>query len=184
MKVAIYGKKITSDSRGHLEKLYDKLDGAGVGICVNDKFNHFLRDHCDLNLGFNTYDSHESFKKQNPDLLLTIGGDGTLLDSTTYVRDTGVPILGINTGRLGFLANVAKSEVEEAAEAILNKNYVYDKRTLLSAESKSLNFKPNFALNEVTVSRKDTTAMITVHVKINGEYLNSYWADGLILATP
>ena len=186
MKVAIYGKEITQDSRKQLELLYNKLDNAGISICVNDKFNKFLTTHCDMNLGFNTYNSHETFKELNADILLTIGGDGTLLDSTTFVRDTGVPILGINTGRLGFLANVSKDEVEDAADAILNGEYTFDERQLISVKStlSDVNFDPNFALNEVAISRKDTTTMLTVHAWIDDEYLNSYWADGLVISTP
>lgn len=186
MKVAIYGKEITQDSRNQLELLYNKLVNAGVSICVNNKFNEFLTSHCDMNLGFNTYDSHIAFKECNPDILLTIGGDGTFLDSTTFVRDTGVPILGINTGRLGFLANVSKDEVEDAADAILNGQYIFDERHLINVKStlSDIDFDPDFALNEVAISRKDTTTMLTVHAWIDNEYLNSYWADGLMLSTP
>ncbi len=186
MKVAIYGKEITQDSRKQLELLYNKLVNAGVSICVNKKFNEFLETHCDMNLGFNTYASHISFKECKPDILLTIGGDGTFLDSTTFVRDTGVPILGINTGRLGFLANVSKDEVEDAADAILNGQYTFDERQLINVKStlSDIDFDPDFALNEVAISRKDTTTMLTVHAWIDGEYLNSYWADGLMLSTP
>ena len=176
MKVAIYGKEITQDSRKQLELLYNKLVNAGVSICVNKKFNEFLTVHCDMNLGFITYDSHITFKQINPDILLTIGGDGTLLDSTTFVRDTGVPILGINTGRLGFLANVSKDEVEDAADAILNGEYSFDERHLISVKStlSDIDFDPDFALNEVAISRKDTTTMLTVHAWIDNEYLNSF----------
>lgn len=186
MKVAIYGKEITQDSKKQLELLYSKLTNAGVSICVNEKFNQFLEEHCNMQLGFNTYDSHATFKAFGADIMLTIGGDGTFLDSTTFVRDTGVPILGVNTGRLGFLANVSKDEVEDAADAILNGEYSFDERHLISVSSPStVNvFDPDFALNEVAISRKDTTTMLTVHAWIDGEYLNSYWADGLMLATP
>lgn len=185
MKVAIFGKHITQDSRNYLESLYEKLDHAGIKLCINTEFDDFMQNQCDMNLGFETYKDHKAFAACKPDLLLTVGGDGTLLDSTTYVRDSGVPILGINTGRLGFLANVAKDEVVQAADAIINEKYTIDYRSLISVNTNTeTQPHPNFALNEVTVSRKDTTTMITIHVWIDGEYLNSYWADGLMLATP
>ncbi len=185
MKVAIFGKRITQESRNYLENLYEKLDRANIELCINQEFDDFMQKECNLDLKFKTYKNHIDFAACKPDLLLTVGGDGTLLDSTTYVRDTGVPILGINTGRLGFLANVAKDEVVQAADAIINKKYSFDYRSLISVKTQLENQpNPNFALNEVTVGRKQTAAMITIHVWIDGEYLNSYWADGLMLATP
>jgi len=185
MKVAIFGKKVTEESKNYLDNLYERLDQAGIQMCISHEFDSFLQDQCNLDLGLETYKNHIEFAACKPDLLLTVGGDGTLLDSTTYVRDTGVPILGINTGRLGFLANVAKDEVVQAADAIINKKYTFDYRSLISVNTPlATQPNPNFALNEVTVSRKDTTTMITIHVWIDGEYLNSYWADGLMLATP
>jgi NAD+ kinase len=116
-----------------------------------------------------------------------VGGDGTFLRAVTYVRNSGIPILGINAGRLGFLANVQQENIESSLQLILEKKYKISKRTLLSLncntqieEIASL----NFAMNEVTVSRKDTTSMITIETYLNDEYLTSYWADGLIISTP
>jgi NAD+ kinase len=121
------------------------------------------------------------------DLLISIGGDGTILRAITYVRNSGIPILGVNAGRLGFLAKVQKENIETFLQLILDKNYTVSKRTLLSIESNPKNDEIkeiNFALNEISVSRKDTTSMITVETYLNGEYLTSYWADGLIISTP
>ena len=126
-----------------------------------------------------------TFKLLDADFLISIGGDGTILDAATLVADIDLPILGINTGRLGFLANVARDEINSAIDKLLEKKYTIDERTTLKVQTstgESLN--PNFALNEVSVSRRGTTSMITVHAYINDEYLNSYWADGLIVATP
>jgi NAD+ kinase len=119
------------------------------------------------------------------DFLLSIGGDGTLLDSVCVVGNKEIPILGLNTGRLGFLANVATDKIGEAIEELAKGNYQIESRILLSlSSSKKLFHGVNFALNEFTIHKKDTSSMITVHTFIDGKYLNSYWADGLIVATP
>ena len=120
-------------------------------------------------------------------MMLSIGGDGTILRAATLVRNSGIPILGINAGRLGFLATVQKENIDEFLQMVLDKKYTLSKRTLLSLsctpENEALN-DINFAMNEVSVSRKDTTSMITIETYLNGEILNSYWADGLIISTP
>jgi NAD+ kinase len=120
-------------------------------------------------------------------MLISIGGDGTILRAATLVRDSGVPILGINAGRLGFLATVQKENIPEFMQFIIDKKYSISKRTLLnltcSPDNEAIQ-DINFALNEISVSRKDTTSMITIETYLNNEYLNSYWADGLIIATP
>jgi NAD+ kinase len=120
-------------------------------------------------------------------MLISIGGDGTMLRAVTLVRNSGVPLLGINAGRLGFLANVQKENIAAFMQLVLDKKYTLSKRTLLSLSCSPENetiLDINFALNEVTVSRKDSTSMITIETYLNGEFLNSYWADGLIIATP
>jgi NAD+ kinase len=120
-------------------------------------------------------------------MLISVGGDGTFLRATTLVRNSGIPILGINAGRLGFLATVQQENIETFLQLVLEKKYTISKRTLLSLKcaSKIEEIKDlNFAMNEITVSRKDTTSMITIETYLNGEYLNSYWADGLIISTP
>jgi len=129
---------------------------------------------------FNTLD--KSF-----DLFVSIGGDGTILRAITFVKDLNIPIIGINTGRLGFLATIQPEDITQAILQIKNKAYTLSKRTLLSIETSPENSdikELNFALNEIAVSRKNTTSMITVETKLNGEFLTSYWSDGLIIATP
>jgi len=119
--------------------------------------------------------------------LISIGGDGTILRAATFVRDLGIPILGVNAGRLGFLAKVQKENIASFLQIVLEKKYSISERTLLALNTTPLNSEIqqlNFAMNEVTVSRKDTTSMITIETYLNGEYLNSYWADGLIISTP
>lgn len=122
---------------------------------------------------------------ENYDFVMSIGGDGTLLETVTHVGKSEIPILGLNTGRLGFLATTNKEMISEALESIEKKEFDIDSRMLLKVESSELIFDGlNFGLNEVTVLKQDTSSMITVHSYINDEFLNSYWADGLIIATP
>jgi NAD+ kinase len=120
-------------------------------------------------------------------MLISIGGDGTILRAATLIRDSGIPILGINAGRLGFLATVQKENIDEFLQVVIEKKYTISKRTLLSLSCGPSNEALqdiNFAMNEISVSRKDTTSMITIDTYLNGEFLNSYWADGLIVSTP
>ena len=135
---------------------------------------------------YKTFSSHTELDSSF-DMLISIGGDGTILRAATLVRDSGVPILGINAGRLGFLATVQKENIAEFMQFIIEKKYTLSKRTLLSLTSSPENEeiqKINFALNEISVSGKDTTSMITIETYLNNEFLNSYWADGLIISTP
>jgi NAD+ kinase len=135
---------------------------------------------------YNTFSSHTELD-QSFDMLVSIGGDGTILRAATLVRDSGVPILGINAGRLGFLATVQKENIHDFLQIVIDKKYTLSKRTLLSLSCDPPNealHDINFAMNEVSVSRKDTTSMITIETYLNGEILNSYWADGLIISTP
>ena len=184
MRVAVYGKKFSAEAREDIEQLHSILVESKIEFKVYHRLNAFIVDHCDMGLDFEEFRSHEDLIEYQPDFLITIGGDGTILDATTLVRDSGIPILGINTGRLGFLSNVNRKKVEENLQALFRKDYHLSERRLLSLECDALDLEMPFALNEVTVSRKDTTAMVTVEVHINGEFFNNYWADGLIIATP
>ncbi len=184
MKVAVFGKSISLDTKPYIENLHRELVEAGAEIIVVESLNRFIREHCDLGVQFRDFSSHEELKKEAPDFLITAGGDGTILDAVTYVRDSGIPILGINTGRLGFLSNVSKEKIKQAVQALLHEDYTLDERYLLNLECDGLDLDLNFAMNEITVSRKNTTAMVTIHTWIDNTYLNSYWADGLIIATP
>ena len=119
------------------------------------------------------------------DFLFSVGGDGTLLDTVFIVKDTNIPIVGINTGRLGFLASISKEEIENAIESLGKGHFALDPRTLLRLESNLPIFhQENIALNEFTIHKKETSSMITIHMYLNGEYLNSYWADGIMISTP
>ena len=184
MKVAVYGKEFQKEVAPFVYELFLELEKAEMDVLVYEPFYNFLSQQMHLNLFLRTYNSHEELKK-NIDLFISVGGDGTILDATTLIRDSEIPIIGVNTGRLGFLADVAKDQIPKTIKQLINKRYSIDQRTLIKLDTEqSLFGELNFALNEVTISRKDTTSMITITTYINDQYLNSYWADGLIIATP
>jgi NAD+ kinase len=135
---------------------------------------------------YKTFASHQELDSSF-DMMISIGGDGTILRAATLVRDSNIPILGINAGRLGFLALVQKENIADFLQIVIDKKYSISERTLLTLTSDNTIegiADINFAMNEISVSRKDTTSMITIETYLDGEYLNSYWADGLIVATP
>ena len=184
MKVAVYGKQFQQEVAPFVHELFLELEKAQMEVIVYEPFYNFLSQQIRLNLFLGTYNSYEELKK-NIDLFISVGGDGTILDATTLIRDSEIPIIGVNTGRLGFLADIAKDQIPKTIKQLINKRFSIDQRTLIKLETEQPLFGGlDFALNEVTISRKDTTSMITITTYINDQYLNSYWADGLIIATP
>ena len=184
MKVAVYGKQFQQEVAPFVHELFLELEKAQMEVIVYEPFYNFLSQQIRLNLFLGTYNSYEELKK-NIDLFISVGGDGTILDATTLIRDSEIPIIGVNTGRLGFLADIAKDQIPKTIKQLINKRFSIDQRTLIKLKTEQPLFDGlNFALNEVTISRKDTTSMITITTYINDQYLNSYWADGLIIATP
>ena len=184
MKVAVYGKQFQDNVTPFVLELFQELEKVQMEVIVYEPFYNFLSQQMNLNLFLGTYNSYEELKK-GVDLFISIGGDGTILDATTIIRDSEIPIIGVNTGRLGFLADIAKNEIPKTIKQLVNKHFSIDRRAMLKLETDCGVFGDlNFALNEVTISRKDTTSMITISTYINDQFLNSYWADGLIIATP
>jgi NAD+ kinase len=186
MKIAIFGQYYQNDTRPIIKDIFVYLNHNHVELVIEEAFLKILYTEEILKKEYKTFSSYRDLDASF-DLLISIGGDGTILRAITYVRNSGIPILGINAGRLGFLAKVQKENIELFLQSILHKNYTFSKRTLLSLDSSPKNTEIkdlNFALNEISVSRKDTTSMITVETYLNGEYLTSYWADGLIISTP
>jgi NAD+ kinase len=186
MKIAVFGQYYQNNTHSIVEKVVAFLDQKNIEICFYSVFYHkLLENNVELS-NYKTFDSHECLK-DNFDYLISIGGDGTILRAATFVRDSNLPIIGINAGRLGFLATVQEENIENLLNRVLDNDFSISKRTLVSLQSNPANSDLediNFALNEITVSRKDTTSMITIETYINNEYLNSYWADGLIISTP
>ncbi len=181
MRIGIHGRDFQEKkSSRFLERLLDRLDHYGAELHVSSKFlKHFKSDKFKSRV----FDHGHNLK--NLDLFISLGGDGTLLESVTYVGKNETPILGVNTGRLGFLATTGREETEEALDYLLAGNYTIEERSMLKLVSDPKLFGGlNFGLNDFTIMKKDTSSMITVQVFVDGELLNSYWADGVIVSTP
>ena len=184
MTIAIFGNPYPEHFSKYIQHLIKKLENEHVKITVEEEFNTFLQNNIRFNKEVVTFNSHESLKN-NADFLFSIGGDGTLLKAVTFVRDSNIPIMGINTGRLGFISSISTGQIDDAINDILKGNYKINERTLLTLETDKKLFKDkNFALNDVTISKKDTSSMIRVDAFVDGEFLNTYWADGLVVSTP
>ena len=183
MKIAIYGRQFTDPVvLPYIRQIFDNLIIHKVEIYVHHQLHDFLQDQI----------KPVQYKILGPgdkikgfiDLFITLGGDGTLLDMVTLIRDSGIPVIGINFGRLGFLASINKSDIAAAINAVVNKQFTLDSRELLSINSEPEIFgKDNFALNDITIHKRDDSAMITTHVFLDEEFLNSYWSDGIIIST-
>ncbi len=179
MRVAIYGQKYKEEHQAYLDTLLNKLKSMSY-----DTF--MFQDYANqTGKNYDTYNSHEELNALKPDLMITLGGDGTILGATILIQKMNLPILGINLGRLGFLASTEKNKIETALEAWDRGDYRIEERSMLKATSTIPIFSENnVALNDFTLLKRDTSSMIKVHSYINGKFLNSYWADGLIVATP
>ncbi|MBP6128109.1 NAD kinase [Flavobacterium sp.] len=186
MKIAVFGQYYQNNTHSIVEKVVAFLEQNNIEICFYKIFYDKLIEN-EVSLSeYSTFDSHECLK-DNFDYLISIGGDGTILRAATFVRNYNLPIIGINAGRLGFLATIQEENIEKLLTRVVANDFCISKRTLVSlhAHPENVDLEDiNFALNEITVSRKDTTSMITIETYINNEYLNSYWADGLIISTP
>lgn len=185
MKVAIFGQYYQNDTRPIIKDIFVFFNKNNVEMVIEEKFLEILYKEEIIAKQYNTFASHADLDSSF-DILISIGGDGTILRAATFVRDSGIPILGVNAGRLGFLAKVQKENIESFLQVVLEKKYTISDRTLLTMDANpaTSEIDINFAMNEVTVSRKDTTSMITIDTYLNDEYLSSYWADGLIISTP
>ncbi len=183
MKIGVHGKDFNRQLIPLIERIFACLTTHKVDIHVSAKFEKSLKAPAFKKFKWKTYTGGARLNKL--DAFLSIGGDGTLLESVTHIGKNETPILGINTGRLGFLATIGKEDIEIPLTRLINNDFTLDKRSLIRLESnKKLFGKLNFALNDFTIFKKDSSSMITVHAYIDGEFLNSYWADGLIVSTP
>lgn len=184
MKLALFGKSIREENYPYLLQLISKLEENACDLYIYEPFLQNLVKEWGFNNELQTFDSHDALSG-NADMVFSIGGDGTLLDTVSLVRDSGIPVLGINLGRLGFLSSISRDDILPAVEKVLSGNYTIEKRTLLHlASDRGLFGDFSYALNDLTVTRKDSTALIVIKVFVDGVFLNSYWADGLIIATP
>jgi NAD+ kinase len=184
MKIAIYSRGIENDQHKDMEAFLQELNNHDVEpVFFQDFFNQFY-SAIKIEGNYTTFNAAEDLD-DSFDFIISLGGDGTLLDTVTLVQNKGIPVLGINYGRLGFLANIGKEELHSAIAALVERTYVIENRTLihLDAEIPIFDNVP-YALNEFTLQKKDSSSMIKIHTYLNGEFLNTYWADGLIVATP
>lgn len=183
MKIAIYGREFNDTVLPFVQQVFDCLERHDVEAIVHSRLSRFISEKNFFPKKFRVFNDHEDVKEA--DVLLSLGGDGTLLDTVSLIRDSKIPIIGINFGRLGFLASINKDGIKAAIESLVNNEYTYDTRVLIRVESELKLFgDENFALNDITIHKRDTSAMMIIHAYFNGEFLNSYWADGLIVATP
>jgi NAD+ kinase len=183
VKVAIYSRELPEKHFDFVQELLNKLLSSNIEVFIFSHFYNFLTNKIDLHSSVQQFSSHVDLV--GIDFLFSLGGDGTLLETTTLVREKEIPVMGINTGRLGFLSTIATNEIDFAIDSLKKGDFYLDTRTLLSLEmDENPFFEYNLALNEVTLQKKDTSSMITIHTFLDGNFLNTYWADGLIIATP
>ena len=184
MRIGIYGRSFDDSFNINIQELFDTLDSFGWEVIIYQPFRSYLAPRIDIKNSKTVFNKYHDVKDKI-DVLISIGGDGTFLETINIVRDSGIPILGVNTGRLGFLASTYKENIMEVLKDIRAGNYRLQTRSMLHLITEEGLFgEDNFALNELTVHKKDSSSMITIHTYIGDLYLNSYWADGLIVATP
>ena len=183
-QIAIYAKKISKQDLSVLENLLNGIVALGWKPVLELELDQQLHTKFQWPQSHQTFTNHLDLKS-GYDLMISLGGDGTFLKAVSYIRDSGVPILGINTGRLGFLSNLSKLQIAQTLQRFNDGQYEFQKRSLLRVHTENDLFADeNFALNELTLQKKDTSSMIKVHAYIGDKFLNTYWADGLIVATP
>lgn len=183
MRIGLHGRDFKAKSSTFIEKLLHQLMNYDAEIWLSSRFVKQVESSALKKIKYKTFELGDNLKSL--DFFFSLGGDGTMLESVTYVGKAEVPILGINTGRLGFLATTSREQTDDALDSLFKGNYKIESRTLLKLISSPKLFGSiNFALNDLTIMKKDTSSMITVHVFVDGELLNSYWADGIIVSTP
>jgi NAD+ kinase len=184
MNVAVYCRKFIKKDEIFLRQFFDHIDSLGWNLILEVNFRKQLIEKTGLGKKSKSFKSYKDLQT-GIDLAVSIGGDGTFLKMVSFIRSSGIPVMGINTGRLGFLANTSIEQFEHTLDMVTKKEFVFQKRSLLRVETEEQIFgEDKFAFNELAVHKKDTSSMITVHANLDGKYLNSYWADGLIASTP
>lgn len=184
MKILLYGHRINDADIKYITDLHNTLSGAGHHIYVYKPFLEHLKEKVDFS-NVDIIDTYARLKQEKCNILISLGGDGTILRAATLIRELKVPILGINLGRLGFLSNLDKTKTENILNLLEKESYDLDRRTLISLITTAPIFgDTKFALNDFTLLKRDTSSMITIHTYVNDEFLNTYWADGLIVSTP
>jgi NAD+ kinase len=184
MKAAIYSRAMEDEQLPDVQLFFDELAEQKIEPFIFLNFYEQIKDSISLPTDTKTFALSEDLS-DDTECIISLGGDGTLLDTITIVKDKDIPIMGINFGRLGFLASIGREEVKTAVKAIAKRTYVVDKRTMIHLDADSPMFgNVPYALNEFSIHKRDVASMIKIHTYLNGEFLNTYWADGLIVATP
>lgn len=184
MKIGLYTRKVNKSFNSRFQDIIKFLLDKGVFLQIHRSVKEQFESEFDKLKNIETFESKNDLHN-DIDLMISIGGDGTFLETVTYVQDLDIPILGINSGRLGFLADIAPDDIFPALEEICNRNYNVELRSLIEMRSSTnLECSFNYALNDFTIRKSDKATLIKIHSWLNGEFLNSYWADGLIVATP
>ena len=182
MKIALFGKTIAPENGEYMRQLFKKLADNQVEIVVYQLFADIVAAYIPVGVQFTVFHSHEDLKA---DLLFSIGGDGTILDTVPFVLNSGIPVVGINMGRLGFLSSISKNEIDMAVNSVLTGDYSVEQRTLLELVSPEKVFEDvKYALNELNVIRNPEHSLLAIKVFVDDIYLNTYWGDGILLATP
>ena len=185
MRVAIFGKNFKEGFKESIIDFFKIIKQFDYKISLYKPYYDFIKDFCSYDPEPEHVFTSCDTMTESLDMMFSIGGDGTFLESVSFIRDKEIPIVGINSGRLGFLANISQEDIPDALKAVNESRYFIEERTMLEVNSgKDIFNKFNYALNELTVQKRDSGSMIVIKVFINGEFLNTYWADGLILATP
>lgn len=184
MKVAIYSRVMDWDHRAEVQDLFDELAKQQITPVIFRPYFEQLTKGIQFSMPVQTFGTGLELDK-SIEFIISLGGDGTLLDTVSLVGNKNIPVLGINFGRLGFLAGIGKEDTTAAVNALSKRSFVVDKRSLIHLDaSEELFGEAPFALNEFAIHKKDTSPMIKIHTYLNGEFLNTYWADGLIVSTP
>lgn len=184
MKIALFGKSISGEQMPFFKLMLEKLLQSNVEVFFYKPYYEQLKSFFDLESASKVFNNHVDLPRDT-DFVFSIGGDGTLLETLPLVRDSGIPILGINMGRLGFLSSISKNELETAIDLLLQGRYSIEERSLLLLEEPANLFSDiHYALNEVIIFRRETTSLIVIQVFVDDIFVNAYWADGLIVSTP
>ena len=184
MKAAIYGRVMENDHQKNVQLFFDELAKQKIEPVVFKHFFEEIRSRINLPATVTTF-SESDHLTDDIEFIISLGGDGTLLDTISWIRNKNIAVMGVNFGRLGFLASIGNDEIKTAMKAIVNRTYIVDRRTMIHLDASIPLFGDvPYGLNEFSIHKRDTASMIKIHTYLNGEFLNTYWSDGLIVATP
>ena len=183
MRIAIFGKTLSAENKPYMTRLFEELQRHGAEVTVYKPFWELVADCCPQGLACSAFSHHQELKA---DMLFSIGGDGTILDTVPLLGDSGIPVLGINMGRLGFLSSVAKDEIAKAIQVVAEGRFTTERRALLELVSPQGVFPGgvNYALNEINIIRNPEHSLLAIKVFVDDVFLNTYWGDGILMATP